>query len=188
MCRHHCGWHTLIYYDKNMYSRKDKLNHFHHLRNEKHGAADLELLADRNPIHKNLARFARDPKRYANDILYALLDVCSAEEIEENREDCEFVGEGENTSHEPAEQHTDNQKQEDVDDAKEQDSTDEAEEQKPINEAEEQKPIDEVKEEVQSDEEIQEPNVFEKVENSEKRDGGSSEALSDAPPEEAKKK
>lgn len=69
-----------------MYSRKEKLEHFNQLSGAKYGAVDLELLADECPSHKNLTKFARDPQRYADDILYALLDVCTAEDIKENRE------------------------------------------------------------------------------------------------------
>ena len=70
---------------KGMYNRKEKLEHFNHLAGAQYGAVDLELLTDECPSHKDLSKFARDPKRYANEILYALLDVCTVEDIQENR-------------------------------------------------------------------------------------------------------
>ena len=68
-----------------MYNRRDKLQLFNQLRGEEHAKADLSLLDDENPRHPKLTRFARDPQRYADEILYALLDICDADEIEDNR-------------------------------------------------------------------------------------------------------
>lgn len=175
-----------------MYSRKDKLNYFHRLRGEKHGAADLKLLADENPTHKKLARFARDPKRYANDILYALLEVCSAEEIMENREDCELIKGEQGCPSEAEEQLIHSGQQKPIDE--EQKPIDEEpidEEQKPIDKEpidKEEEPIDEAEEQKQVDEAKLEEDTSENVDNNDKAQDGSSKALSDAPPEEAKKK
>lgn len=69
-----------------MYNRREKLQLFNQLRGEEHAKADLSLLDDENPRHPKLTRFARDPQRYADEILYALLDICDADEIEDNRE------------------------------------------------------------------------------------------------------
>lgn len=163
-----------------MYSRKDKLNYFHRLRGEKHGAADLKLLADENPTHKKLARFARDPKRYANDILYALLEVCSAEAIMENREDCELIKGEQDGPSEAEEQLIHSGQQKPID-----------EEQKPIDKEpidKEEEPIDEAEEQEQVDEAKLEEDAPENVDNNDKAQDGSSKALNDAPPEEAKKK
>lgn len=68
-----------------MYNRREKLQLFNQLRGEEHAKADLSLLDDENPRHPKLTRFARDPQRYADEILYALLDICDADEIEDNR-------------------------------------------------------------------------------------------------------
>ena len=68
-----------------MYNRREKLQLFNQLRGEEHAQADLSLLDDENPRHPKLTRFARDPQRYADEILYALLDICDADEIEDNR-------------------------------------------------------------------------------------------------------
>lgn len=68
-----------------MYNRRKKLQLFNQLRGEEHAKADLSLLDDENPRHPKLTRFARDPQRYADEILYALLDICDADEIEDNR-------------------------------------------------------------------------------------------------------
>lgn len=68
-----------------MYNRRKKLQLFNQLRGEEHAKADLSLLDDENPRHPKLTRFARDPQRYADEILYALLDICDADGIEDNR-------------------------------------------------------------------------------------------------------
>lgn len=69
-----------------MINRREKLQLFNKLRGENHAQADLSLLEDEQPRHPKLARFSRDPKRYSDEILYALLDFCDEEEITYNRE------------------------------------------------------------------------------------------------------
>lgn len=64
---------------------KDKLKLFQRIRNDKHAETDLQLLKAKSPSHPFIPRFERDPKRYAYDIQYALLDVASEEEITKNR-------------------------------------------------------------------------------------------------------
>lgn len=64
---------------------KDKLKLFNRIRDDKHADADLRLLVAKNPSYPYITRFSRDVRRYAYDILYALLDVASEEEIIENR-------------------------------------------------------------------------------------------------------
>ncbi len=64
-----------------MISRREKLQLFNKLRGTVHAEADLALLEDANPRHPKLTRFARDPKRYADEILYALLDECDEGDI-----------------------------------------------------------------------------------------------------------
>ena len=76
--------------------RKEKLMLFHQLHDESQAENDLKLLVKKNPLHKDLHRFARNPRRYAGDILYVLLDVCSRNEIVDNRKSLE-------TPEEPAE-------------------------------------------------------------------------------------
>lgn len=68
-----------------MISRREKLQLFNKLRGAVHAEADLALLEDANPRHPKLTRFARDPKRYADEILYALLDECDEEDIVDHR-------------------------------------------------------------------------------------------------------
>lgn len=68
-----------------MYNRREKLQLFNQLRGEEHAKADLSLLEEENPRHPKLTRFARDSQRYADEILYALLDICDADEIDDNR-------------------------------------------------------------------------------------------------------
>lgn len=68
-----------------MISRREKLQLFNKLRGAGHAEADLALLEDVNPRHPKLTRFARDPKRYADEILYALLDECDEADIVDYR-------------------------------------------------------------------------------------------------------
>lgn len=69
-----------------MYSRRDKIEHFDRLKGGEHAADDVKLLEQKMPNHPKLYRLKQFPQRYAHDILYALLDVCSAEDIEKNRQ------------------------------------------------------------------------------------------------------
>lgn len=68
-----------------MISRRKKLQLFNKLRSAGHAEADLALLEDANPRHPKLTRFARDPKRYADEILYALLDERDEGDIVDHR-------------------------------------------------------------------------------------------------------
>ena len=68
-----------------MISRREKLQLFNKLRGTGHAEADLALLEEVNPRHPKLTRFARDPKRYADEILYALLDECDEGDIIDHR-------------------------------------------------------------------------------------------------------
>ena len=68
-----------------MISRREKLQLFNKLRGVGHAEADLALLEDVNPRHPKLTRFARDPKRYADEILYALLDECDEGDVVDHR-------------------------------------------------------------------------------------------------------
>lgn len=68
-----------------MYSFKEKKTHFVALRNPDVAQYDLELLAKEIPGFPQLATFSRNPKRYADDILYALLDCATREKIREYR-------------------------------------------------------------------------------------------------------
>lgn len=68
-----------------MYSFKEKKTHFVALRNPDVAQYDLELLAKEVPGFPQLATFSRNPKRYADDILYALLDCATRERIREYR-------------------------------------------------------------------------------------------------------
>ena len=68
-----------------MISRREKLQLFNKLRGADHAEADLDLLEDVNHRHPKLTRFSRDPKRYADEILYALLDECDEADIVDHR-------------------------------------------------------------------------------------------------------
>ena len=58
-----------------MYNFKEKKLHFNALRNPDAAVYDLELLRQVRPWLPQLRTYARDPKRYASDILYSLLDL-----------------------------------------------------------------------------------------------------------------
>ena len=68
-----------------MYNFKEKKLHFNALRNPDAAVYDLELLRKISPTHPKLSTFSRDPKRYCDDILYALLDFISREDIRGHR-------------------------------------------------------------------------------------------------------
>lgn len=68
-----------------MYNFKERKHHFNALRNQDAAGYDLELLEKENPAEPQLETFRRNPKRYADDILYALLDCVSREKIRDNR-------------------------------------------------------------------------------------------------------
>lgn len=67
------------------YSFKEKQNHFQALRAAQHAVADLVLLEQKVPALPQLRKFKLLPVRYADEILYALLDVCPREQIVSHR-------------------------------------------------------------------------------------------------------
>lgn len=68
-----------------MYSFKEKKKHFNALINPDAAIYDLELLVQKQPHLPIIATYSRNPRRYANDILYLLLDNVTREEIREFR-------------------------------------------------------------------------------------------------------
>lgn len=68
-----------------MYSFKEKKIHFNALLNPDAAKYDLELLTNKQPHLTQLATYSRNPVRYANDILYLLLDNVTREEIRKFR-------------------------------------------------------------------------------------------------------
>lgn len=68
-----------------MYGFKEKTKYFNELRNPAAAEADLCLLRASAPAHPKLKMFARNPQRYADDILYTLLDIKSKTDIRLNR-------------------------------------------------------------------------------------------------------
>lgn len=74
-----------------MYSFKEKQKHYTELRNPDAAEQDLELLRKKQPELSTLSMFSRNPKRYADDILYALLDVAERDEIRNNRRTVEIA-------------------------------------------------------------------------------------------------
>ena len=68
-----------------MYSTKEKLNHFRQLSNPLAAEADLALLHEKTPQSTDFTRFDLAPRKNAEDILFALLDVCSHDDIVRNR-------------------------------------------------------------------------------------------------------
>lgn len=68
-----------------MYGFKEKKKIHQEMINKDHAEADLRLLQLASPLHFQIKRFSRDPRRYAEEILYALLDLKSQEDIRLNR-------------------------------------------------------------------------------------------------------
>lgn len=66
-----------------MYSFKEKKRHFSDLKNT--SAAESDLLLLKSKVKQVISAWERQPKRYADDILYRLLDVATREEIRINR-------------------------------------------------------------------------------------------------------
>ena len=65
---------------------------------------DLQLLRKLQPSHSQLSVWSLNPKRYADDILFSLLEVAPAEEIRLNRRACSAVEQpGAETDKVPAE-------------------------------------------------------------------------------------
>lgn len=74
-----------------MYSFKEKQKHYTELRNPDAAEQDLVLLRKKQPELSTVSMFSRNPKRYADDILYALLDVAERDEIRNNRRTVEIA-------------------------------------------------------------------------------------------------
>lgn len=72
-----------------MYGFKEKTKYFNELRNPAAAEVDLRLLRASAPAHPKLKMFARNPQRYADDILYTLLDLKSKDTIRLNRRESE---------------------------------------------------------------------------------------------------
>ena len=68
-----------------MYSAKEKLYHFRQLSNPQAVEADLSLLHEKNPQSTDFTRFDLAPRKNAEDILFALLDVADHDDIVRNR-------------------------------------------------------------------------------------------------------
>lgn len=64
---------------------KEKLDNFRKLRNSADAFKDIALLKSKNPTLDRLNRYERNPSRYADEILYDLLDCCSSDKIVKNR-------------------------------------------------------------------------------------------------------
>jgi predicted ribosome quality control (RQC) complex YloA/Tae2 family protein len=67
------------------YSFKEKRKHYSDLLNPTAALADLALLIQKQPGLPELKKYARNPLRYAHDILYRLLDFVERDEIRKFR-------------------------------------------------------------------------------------------------------
>ena len=76
-----------------MYSFKEKKLHYNRLQNQSAALADLKLLRSINPDAPVLPAWERSPERFANKILYLLLDYATAEQ-KEPAQSCQ-LGKGE---------------------------------------------------------------------------------------------
>ena len=69
-----------------MYSPRQKISHYRALQSIQHADKDLELLSAKVKLSDSKLRvYKLSPARYAKEILYALLDVATVEQIKENR-------------------------------------------------------------------------------------------------------
>ena len=75
------------------YSPKERIRLTRSLSNPEAGAIDLQLLSKLQPSHSQLSVWSLNPKRYADDILFSLLEVAPAEEIRLNRRVCSAANE-----------------------------------------------------------------------------------------------
>lgn len=75
-----------------MYSFKEKKRHFVDLKNAAAAESDMLLLISK--VKQVSPSWRRQPKRYADDILYRLLDVATREEIRINRRERMKVQDG----------------------------------------------------------------------------------------------
>ena len=66
-----------------MYSNKEKLHYFQRLQNSDVAEHDLALLSKKQ--ESNIDKYSRSPRRYADEILYALLDIFPVSIIVKNR-------------------------------------------------------------------------------------------------------
>jgi len=72
-----------------IYNFKEKQKHFNDLRNGNAVDVDIELLEKNQPQHPQIARFKKMPQRFTDEILYALLDFCSRDQVIKYRRDAE---------------------------------------------------------------------------------------------------
>lgn len=73
-----------------MYTFKEKSRHLRDLHAPNHAGIDLELLKKLDPRNDQLPTLEHAPERKSKHILYALLDVTTAEEIRNNRRTAEL--------------------------------------------------------------------------------------------------
>ena len=86
------------------YSPKERIRLTRSLSNPEAADFDLQLLRKLQPSHSQLSVWSLNPKRYADDILFSLLEVAPAEEIRLNRRACSAVEQpGAETDKVPAE-------------------------------------------------------------------------------------
>ena len=77
-----------------MYGFKEKAKHLRELHSTAHAEADIILLRRLSPQHKlNKVQY---PSRKAEEILFALLDLTTAEAIRDNRKEFNLLKEKEN--------------------------------------------------------------------------------------------
>ncbi len=73
-----------------MYSAKEKNKHLRALQASQHAEKDLRLLKSLDPKNDRISSFELSPARFAEEILYTLLDLATAEEIRDNRRTIEL--------------------------------------------------------------------------------------------------
>ena len=78
-----------------MYNFKEKNKHLRELHAPVHVSRDLELLKKLDPRNDQIPTFDHAPVRHAEQILYVLLDVASAEDVRNNRRNADLEAEKE---------------------------------------------------------------------------------------------
>jgi hypothetical protein len=78
-----------------MYNFKEKNKHLRELHAPVHVSRDLELLKKLDPRNDQIPTFEHAPVRHAEQILYVLLDVASAEDVRNNRRNADLEAEKE---------------------------------------------------------------------------------------------
>ncbi len=177
------------------YSPKERIRLTRSLSNPEAADFDLQLLRKLQPSHSQLSVWSLNPKRYADDILFSLLEVAPAEEIRLNRRACSAVEQpGAETDKVPAESapdQTDGEANPTAEDSKaESPQEDEAAQETKAEELHEAKTVADLKEAQQRADEAEEraDEAEERADEAEERAAAAEAALADSKKKAASRK